>query len=328
MEHKKCHKILIASEYDWGNKSQIREILHHIFHDVLGFSDTLKKLIEKSNEMKQKRKKVYIGNKQKFSIERKIRKQKKKDGEKLEPYKFEKIKLEDDEKIDKDNCIKIKVDGKEELFNKSKNDVRVYIRDRKVDNRLRHCFTDLGFRVVQSTGDWENSENAGIQRNEKIFNLELDYVIVFTKWKEENNGIDHIFHLCEVKKTPLIIIDNYELKFKSFNVIDNIETEIIENKFKKEKYTEKREKIISIPKKGSKEHEESLAKSLNIRRMYYKGLKDCKIKFTTEEEILFLQNKNKQQLKIKRKKKKKQIKEMKEKISYKNELNSESDFSD
>jgi hypothetical protein len=153
----------------------------------------------------------------------------------------------------------------------------VFIRDRKADNSLVRwlscsCYKNekgilLGLRTVQYRADWEESKNAGIERNNKIFEKDLSYVVVFKQNSEVDNGIDHVIYLAYVKQIPLIIITddciNYYKSLDTYPIKDIKE------------FVEVKEEVFAISDLDKKEYDEKMKVIIRkVRSMYYQTKND------------------------------------------------------
>lgn len=298
-------RILITSEKGWGEISEMKKVVEYIFHDLLDFSDTLGKNSERCEKYKNYKQTIFYKKKEQMCFERAKRKDKRKKGESLKDFQIESKELKE---------IQKEYENKVQKYENSivKNNIIISIRDRNADTLVRNSIYNIGYRVVQFRADWFKTENAGLERNIRMFNSNLDvmFALVFTKWKNENDGLDHFMNICENENVPLLIIDNYDLKFKSFREISFVETEIIP-KIEKEIYTEEMEKVFKIPKKGTKEYYDLIEKSMKIKRYFYQGKKTEKIKYVTPDEMLESSLKKKKNVKKQKKTKKNIIKENK-----------------
>jgi|688.fasta_scaffold00964_44 hypothetical protein len=254
------NNILITSEVGW-DVDVISRTVDYIFHEKLHFSDTYSKIKEFVKTQKKKQEEKYSIKREENKLlraQRKLEKKNKKQQEDSEASDTEtqfnknyNLISKQLNNLKKFNYIEEKNKVKQVEDNNSNdkfelNDVKLYIRDRKTDINLRNVLVSIGYTIVQFRSEWDKKPSAGIDRNNTIFGLNNppDLVIIFTKWSEEHNGIDHIIHMSHKKNTPILIIDNDEMELKSFNPVPGIDTAIIDNVPDKEIYIEKNDRVV------------------------------------------------------------------------------------
>lgn len=187
----------------------------------------------------------------------------------------------------------------------------IFVRDRKIDNRLRnhifingltneHCkeegeetkTTKCQLRVIQFMADWENDDNAGIQRNLSMFKSNISYVVIcLSGHNETDNGLDHIEYLAFKHNIPLVIINPETITYMT-----DPESYLVREL---ENPVERNESSFGTIQRGSDEYKKKLESSVNIKRMYYASLKEEKtgVKMISKEEENDIRKKGKKKKK-------------------------------
>lgn len=88
----------------------------------------------------------------------------------------------------------------------------IFIRDHKQDNKFRNKFSLLFPRIIQFLVDENNSINPGEERTDKIFDMNIDRVILISNSEENNQfGIEYIGNKATTMNIPMTIIMDSEL---------------------------------------------------------------------------------------------------------------------
>jgi hypothetical protein len=249
------NNILITSESGWDTKT-LSDTIDHIFHEQLKLSDTYSKIKEFVVIQKKKQEEKYILRREENKLLRAKRKLEKKNKKKEDDSETSETETQFNKNFNlitkqlsnlkKFDYIEEKNKEKGKIIDDSSdkfelNDINLYIRDKKPDTILRNILVNIGYTIVQFRSDWEKKgDSAGIERNNTIFNLQKapDLIIVFTKWKNDKDGIDHIITTGYHREIPIILVDNDEMVLKSFRTISGIETQLIPYTHDKEEYIE------------------------------------------------------------------------------------------
>ena len=210
---------------------------------------------------------------------------------------FKKIFVTFSKKIEINDIIVQKI--KEEIDLLGEN-VIIFTRQKREDNLFKNKFLHYNFRIVQFKADWyQDSKNAGIIRDNKIFNISIDKVIVFTTENENNTeGIENIQFLSYINNIPLkIYIDNVLV----FN--DNKDYPITKEP---ENIELKTDAVKNFMKINSIEHNRQIMMSTKkYKKIYYDGLKSRpSIKIIEDTSDL---SKNKANIKLTKSKIKKEL---------------------
>lgn len=179
-------------------------------------------------------------------------------------------------------------------------DTIIFTRQKRMDNIFKNRFLHHNFRVVQFRADWyKDNENAGEIRDNKIFNYDIEKVILFSTDNENNRqGHKHIQYKCFECGIPLKLYIDGVLHF------DNNENYPVTSKPKNKE--EKTEEVKLHMKLYSKEYNDQLVVTTKkYKKIYYDGLKSRpQIKINEETDT----TKKKENIKLSKSKIKKQYK--------------------
>lgn len=174
----------------------------------------------------------------------------------------------------------------------------LFIRDRIADNKVRSLSKwREETRIVQFTADWcNNGDEAGRIRNKRIFDFDLEEVIVFTSPCENNEeGLEMIQFMAYDKNIPLTVFSEGK-KITEMYPVKSIPVEM-----------EKEENKKKIPNRETIEYQRKNDESTRkIKRMYYEELKKkSRIKIVDNDEINTISTNTKNFIKNAKKNKKK-----------------------
>ena len=156
------------------------------------------------------------------------------------------------------------------------NNLIIFIRDRKQDNRIRNCLFSNNFRIIQFRAEYDKyPKDAGIKRNENIIQHKPEMIVIFLSENENENGLEHLQYLAFKNKIHLRIISKTSSYFDVYNYQNDVD------------FHEIPEIFCDIPKVNSQEYKDKMHKSTRmIRRMYYQNLNDkSSVKMISDDEI-------------------------------------------